>query len=392
MNIAIHNLHELPNLFNISIHDYVLDLLRSGKVKFLFFDINKRCFNVNTLRLLKRYWEQKDIKFGSIPWNNIEFVFSSKKLRNRCDVLLNFNSHLGETQFTPAVKKFDGLKIYHVNDYFWNNPGSKLNKLYCDFGVDHLFGYAAHDRYCAFFQKTFPKYKGKVWGVPFGFSPRFKFITPFKERISKAVALGSVNPIREPGQPPKNYQEPADFFADEVWLHKFRRMLVLNKDKLGNSMDSMLPEYPHIKDFKYDLVQKFNGYKMFITCESIYFFTPAKSFEGPACGCVNVCANHPCNKDYGFEDGENCIMYNLYDIKDCQEKIEYYQKNLDSLEKISERAFKFVNNNFSHKAVAIIIYNYVDIIYKNPHIEARLLKEYLNAINQPPSEHILPAS
>ncbi|MBC8386765.1 MAG: hypothetical protein H8E13_01785, partial [Actinobacteria bacterium] len=255
MNIAIHNIHEFPNLFNLGIHNYVLDLLRSRDVKYLFFDIDKRYISVNTLRSIRHYWKQKDkIKSWNIPWDNIEFIFSSKILNNKCDVLLNFNSHLGKTQFTKSVRKFDGLKIYHVNDYFWNNPGSELNNYFYDFGVDHLFGYAAHDRYCAFFQKTFPKYQGKVWGVPFGFSQRFKSIKPFRERVSKAVALGSVNPLRILEYSVRNYEEPATFFPDESWMHKWRRMLVLNKKKLSNQIDSMLPEYPQIKDFKYDLV------------------------------------------------------------------------------------------------------------------------------------------
>ena len=381
MNIAIHNLHEFPNLFNLGIHNYVLDLLRSRDVKYLFFDIDKRYISVNTLRSIRHYWKQKDkIKSWNIPWDNIEFIFSSKILNNKCDVLLNFNSHLGKTQFTKSVRKFDGLKIYHVNDYFWNNPGSELNNYFYDFGVDHLFGYAAHDRYCAFFQKTFPKYQGKVWGVPFGFSQRFKSIKPFRERVSKAVALGSVNPLRILEYSVRNYEEPATFFPDESWMHKWRRMLVLNKKKLSNQIDSMLPEYPQIKDFKYDLVQKFNNYKMFVTCESIYLFPCAKSFEGAACGTVNVCAEHLCNKDYGFQNGENCIMYRPYDVNDFQKKVKYYQKNIDKLEKISENTLKFANNHFSHKSIANLVYHYVDTIHNNPKIEAFTLKRYLDEI------------
>lgn len=383
MKIAIHNLHELPNFFGFGIHNYVLELLKSGHVKYLFFDINKRYLSLDTLRLLRRYWIERDkIMSWNIPWDNIEFIFSGKRLKQKCDVLLNFNSHLGETQFTRSVKNFDGLKIYHVSDYFWNNPGSELNKFLCDFGVDHLFGYASHDRYCRYFQKTFPQYKGKVWGVPFGFTNRFNSLVPFKERISKVVALGSVNPLRVLDQPIRNYAETADFFPDEVWLHKFRRMLVLNKNTLNSCIDSMLPEYPQIKDFKYDLVAKFNNYKMFAACESIYYFPPAKSFEGSACGSVNVCADHECNRDYAFEDGENCIMYKPYDVNNFREKVEYYQRNQDQLEGISTKALEFAHKNFSHKSIAKIIYFYIDKIYKSSRVEAMPLREYLTEINQ----------
>ena len=94
-----------------------------------------------------------------------------------------------------------------------------------------------------------------------------------------------------------------------------------------NEIDSMLPEFPQIKDFRYDLVEKFNDYRMFTSCESIFNFPPAKYFEGPASGSVLVCAEHDCNKEFGFKDGDNCIMYEPYNIDNFKEKISFYIKN-----------------------------------------------------------------
>ncbi|MEO8103395.1 MAG: hypothetical protein ABI790_12775, partial [Betaproteobacteria bacterium] len=44
--------------------------------------------------------------------------------------------------------------------------------------------------------------------------------------------------------PVRNYRETADFYPDECWFHKFRRDLVLEKERLSDCMDSMLPEFP----------------------------------------------------------------------------------------------------------------------------------------------------
>ena len=33
------------------------------------------------------------------------------------------------------------------------------------------------------------------------------------------------------------------------------------------------------------------------------------------------------NKEFGFVDGENCIMYKMYDIDNLIEKIKFYTKN-----------------------------------------------------------------
>jgi len=352
--IAIHNFHEIPNLFHIGIHNYTLDLLKNGDVKYLYFDLNRRHISINTIFQIYMIIRNADkINSWKIPWKNIEFIFSISELNKKCDVLLNFNSHLGKTQFNQRLKRFDGLKIYHLNDYFWNQPGSELNKMLESIGVDYLMGYASHDKHCKYFQKTFKNYIGKVIPVPFGYSERFKVVKPFNERINKAVALGSVNPLRILESPVHNYIEPANFYPDECWFHKFRRDIILNKEKLSEYIDSMLPEFPLYKDFSYDLVKKFNDYKLFISCESIYNFSPAKYFEGVASGCVLVCADHDCNKEFGFIDGENCIMYKMYDIDNLIEKIKFYSKNTRLLNEIQQCGTEFVRKNYSHKQIAL---------------------------------------
>ena len=351
--IAIHNFHEIPNLFQIGIHNYTLDLLKNGDVKYLYFDLNRRYISINTIFQIYRIIRNADkINSWKIPWKNIKFIFSISELNKKCDVLLNFNSHLGKTQFNQRLKRFDGLKIYHVNDYFWNQPGSELNKMLESIGVDYLMGYASHDKHCKYFQKTFKNYIGKVIPVPFGYSERFISSVPFSERKNKAVALGSVNPLRPLDSPVYNFIESADFFPDECWFHKFRRDIVLNKEALSDHIDSMLPEFPLIKDFKYNLVNKFNDYKLFLSCESILNFPPAKYFEGPASGSVLVCADHDCNKDLGFVDGENCIMYNMYDIDNLIEKLKFYSENTILLNEIQQNGTSFVRKNYSHKQVA----------------------------------------
>ena len=265
-------------------------------------------------------------KLNGINWSDIEIIFSARELNRRADVLLNLNTmympNLG-TEFCTGLKRFDGLKIFHVGDYYWNHPGSVFNSYLTQFGVDHLFGYGMHDRYCAYFRHVFPTFEGKVWGIPFGFSPRFVETNPFDNRLNKMVAVGSVNPFRPLQSAVHNYRETAHFYPDECWFHKFRRMLVLNRERLGDVMDSRLPVFPAIKDFGYDIVAVFNQYKMFVTCESIFFVPGAKVYEGPACGSTLICADHDCMREYGFAHGQNCIMYDQYDIEDLRAKNPY---------------------------------------------------------------------
>jgi glycosyltransferase involved in cell wall biosynthesis len=362
MRVALHNIHLLPDL---QFHAYVYGFLRQGLVKVLYFSDHNGKSLARSLYRLTRHKQYRD-KYRGIDWNEFDFAFSAGDLRRKADVLLNLNLMYMpklDTEFSSGVSRFDGLKIFHVGDYFWYRPGSELYRLLQRSGVDHLFGYAMHDRYCAYFQSYFPGYRGKVWGIPFGFARRFQPLKPFIERSNKAVAVGSVNPLRPLQDAVHNYRETADFFPDENWFHKFRRQLVLNKSQLAGVMDSMLPEFPAIKDFKYDLVAKFNDYRMFVTCESIYFFPSAKVFEGPACGTTLVCADHDCNREYGFEDGRNCVMYQPYNINDFVDKVDWYQRNELRLSEIAEKGHRFVTGNYSHENVANEIWDTTKLIW-----------------------------
>jgi spore maturation protein CgeB len=128
-------------------------------------------------------------------------------------------------------------------------------------------------------------------------------------------------------------------------------------------MDSMLPEFPAIKDFKYDLVAKFNEYRMFVTCESIFLFPSAKVFEGTACCTALICADHDCNREYGFEDGRNCIMYQQYNLDDFYDKVAWYQRNESRLSEIAAAGHRFVTGNYSQESVANKIWETTKLIW-----------------------------
>lgn len=365
MRIALHNIHNLP--FNLQFHDYIFELLRKNHISILYFSDRSGLEYSKTLYRLIRY-KSISSRLNGIAWDELEFIFTASELNRKADVLLNLNLMCFpniKSDFSRGVANFNGLKIFHVGDYFWYRPGSETYKLLQSVGVDHLFGYAMHDRYCSYFQEYFPDYRGKVWGIPFGYTPRFVSTTPFSERKAKAVGAGSVNPLRPLHTPIINYRETADFFPDENWFHKFRRELVLNKNFLSKEMDSMLPEFPVIKDFKYDLVAKFNEYQMFITCESIFSFPSAKVFEGMACQTALICADLECNKEYGLEDGKNCIMYNPYSIDDFKYKTTLMQSNDKLLRKIAKEGSRFVTKNYTQKGVAKKIFQTTKLIWEN---------------------------
>ena len=284
-----------------------------------------------------------------------KFIFSIKDLNASADVLVCFNGFPYLERNKP-IKGFNGLKIYHLMDNIYFPTIS--NKILRETGVDFVFGYARYDKYFQFFQEKYPQYQDKVIPVPFGFAGRFQAVVPFKERKNKVIALGSVNSIVDPIHNIDELEESNKFFLarGEKFMHKFRHMLVENEAQLTDIMDSKLPHFPKVKDFAYDIVQTLNQYKMFVSCESLLYFPSAKTFEGPACGSVLVCSEHPCFSDYGFEDGVNCIKHREFDINNFRDKVSYYLNNLDKLEEIQKRGTQFVRDNYNHQKVAQYVY------------------------------------
>ena len=363
MKIALHNIHLLPNL---QFHSYVYDLLLEKRVQVLFFSDPT---GFSYIQAFYRYFKYDNFrsKLNKIDWSSFELVFTAKELNCKADVLLNLNLMCFDrldSEFSNSVKKFDGLKIFHIGDYFGYRPASITNKMLEGVGVNYLLGYSMHDRYCNYFSNYFPEFNNRVWTLPFGYAPRFEVNKPFNLRLNKSIAVGSVNPLRPLNDKLESFIEPANFFPDESWFHIFRRKLILNKRYLLNEMDSMLPEFPQIKDFKYDLPSKFNDYKMFVACESIFNFPPAKYYEGIACGSVLFCSDHECNKEIDLIDGYNCVMFRQNDFLDFQDKVKFYQTNPEKLNEISNNGLNFVSTNYSHNNVINLLIDSISLMYK----------------------------
>jgi glycosyltransferase involved in cell wall biosynthesis len=363
MKIALHNIHLLPNL---QFHSYVYDLLIKKRVQVLFFSDPT---GFSYIQAFYRYFKYDNFrsKLNKIDWSSFELVFTAKELNCKADVLLNLNLMCFDrldSEFSNSVKKFDGLKVFHIGDYFGYRPASITNKMLEGVGVNYLLGYSMHDRYCKYFSNYFPEFNNRVWTLPFGYAPRFEVNKPFNLRLNKSIAVGSVNPLRPLNDKLESFIEPANFFPDESWFHIFRRKLILNKGYLINEMDSMLPEFPQIKDFKYDLPSKFNDYKMFVACESIFNFPPAKYYEGIACGSVLFCSDHECNKEIGLIDGYNCVTFRQNDFFDFQDKVKFYQTNPEKLNEISNNGLNFISTNYSHNNVINILIDSISLMYK----------------------------
>jgi hypothetical protein len=372
VKVALSNPHFLTDL---KFHGYVRDLVSSGLVKYIYFAPPK-VRGVATF--VKQALANRDGLLRELNKSGVEFLFSVEELNRKADVLLDFSlmTRRLDHSVPETLRKFSGLKIFHIGDYFWYHRATEKSLALSRAGVDYLFGYARHDEHCEYFRHAFPQYRRKVWGIPFGFSERFKMNTPLAQRAGKVVAVGSVVHLRPLDQEFANYIEPANYYPDASWMHPFRRELVLNRDRLCDVMVSALPIFPEQRDSKTNLVSAFNSHLGYVTCESIYNFPSAKTFEGMACGSVLFCADSPCNHELGLVHGENCVMFRERDIRSFEASARVYLQERKELDAIAMAGRRYVNSRFSHRAIAQLIGSIVQLAHSTgPSLDALSLQD-----------------
>ena len=287
-------------------------------------------------------------RHGLVRWG-FKVVVGATLLNHLADVLVCFNGRPEQPLNCPD-RRFRGFKAAHVMDY--SSWASRAHAALVTAGVDYVLGYADHGRWDGFFAALFPRYVDRVIAVPFGFHERFVARRAFLERTAKCVALGSVNPVREPRAEAGELDDYAAHFAHEEYAHRFRRMLRDHETELADVMTSRLPRPPESKDFGYDIVAEYNSYRMFTTCESIMFYPSVKTFEGCAAGSVLVCSDHPCFDALGFIDGVNCIRHRQDDVDDFRDRVAHYVKREAELQAIQEAGTTLVRTRYSADAVA----------------------------------------
>lgn len=376
LKVALNNPHFLTDL---RFHGYVRELVSCGLIKYIYFAPPKV---QGVAHFFKRAFANREGFLRELSNSGVEFLFSVEELNRKADVLLDFSlmTRRLDHSVPEILRKFSGLKFFHIGDYFWYHRATEKSLALSRAGVDYLLGYARHDEHCEYFRYAFPQYQKRVWGIPFGFSDRFKMVTPLAQRARKVVAVGSIVHLRPVEQDVDNYIEPANYYPDASWMHPFRRQLLLNRDRLCDVMVSKLPVFPDQRDSTTDLVAEFNSHLGYVTCESIYNFPSAKTFEGMACGSALFCADSPCNHELGLVHGKNCVMFKERDISSFEAMARVYLQEREELEAIAMTGRSYVNSRFSHRAIAQLIGSIVELTHSaGPSVSALSLQQILGS-------------
>ena len=321
-------------------------------------------------------------------------VTNMEKLTNE-DILMtfiyeNFTNLNGEFSVPrePIIKEFKktkAFKVVHLSHYGYNiGVGSENCK---EAKIDLFIAENNLAKNSAFFQQHFPWYKKDVYVLPFIPQKRFTKTQLFAERINKAIAMGTIThpmtdsnyvsffknetlqPMRvEIFNKAKDLENQIDSFiskADDVRQLETKKPLFLAKTKKHiNHIKIVLciflsvlkknkPLYFGKKErqyFKWNIVEKYNNYKMFINPEEAIGLPGIGFVEGMACGSAYIGIRDPMYDEIGLKDKIHYIGYNGT-ITDLKEKIVYYQNNPKELEKIAQTGYEFVSKQLNNEVV-----------------------------------------
>ena len=369
-------LNFISKIHSTTRYKYLIDYIKNHH-KHLYLFITPSSSSLPTY--LSRYFP---IKLEILLWAIINKI-NPLSLR----IIANYNQiHKNDVLFSLTLRTFDSnnpppipsncqfIKTFHITHYnnFTSNIAQNLKKIKPDLLI------AENNLYqnSPYFRKHFDFYKKNVYTLPYVFEKRFHSYLPFNQRLNKCLATGSLvntKDLNDSGQ----FKDFEAFYKVNS-LTPFRKKIFENKDKIKKYVDSYIstvfehkPKYSSSKDgfltklinslyngisisqhkyFKFNIVEKYNQYKMFITPEEISL--PSIGFvEGMACGCAFIGKTDPMYADLGLKPNIHYIGYDG-SLKDLLSKIIYYQKHPKKLKRIANNGHRFVIRKFNGPTVA----------------------------------------
>ena len=350
-------------------HGYLLDYLLNSDIEVCSY-INSKGFslmhngNKYVLKLLNlfRFIEHNYVlKKNKIQKNKIKVLKNQSEIKND-DIVILYRHCKDQFNDLDNIEAYKVISMIH----FW---GSRIeNKLINNIKPDCLINESNLRKNSEIFRRYYD-YNGEWIIHPFVNQPRFKNNNKFSERKNKAFSVGTITYKNDPDfvevygdpcdQPSRKqikdnpeylegcvdcyssyYNEDSKLKATSANDNKF----IAFYKKLYNRFNSGQQK----KYFSFDMVEKFNEYKMCIVGEEILGVPGIGFVEGMACGCAYIGLDSPMYTDLGLYPGEHYIGYDG-SLEDLKRIITYYQKeeNQKELEEIATNGYEYVKKNFN---------------------------------------------
>ncbi len=283
------------------------------------------------------------------------------------DIVIAYNVCTSGLECLKDVNAFKALSMLHFHGRKEEDARIK------EAGIDCLFCETDLSKTSEIFRKYY--HTDIPWIVhPFVFAERFKKIKPFAERQNKCFSTGTITYKEHEeflsvyhdscDQPARKFvKDNPEFFKDTVDCYS-SDYLEDNPGKKVNDSDNAIVKFykrfynrTHIgkqkKYFSFNMVEKFNDYKMHLLGEEILGVPGIGFVEGMACGSAYIGLDSPMYRDYGLIPGVHYIAYDGTK-EGLKSTVEYWQRpeNQEKLEQIASSGCEFVRKNFNGEVVA----------------------------------------
>ena len=356
-------------------HGYLLEYLLNSPDYEVCNYINDRGFsslrtgNELVLKFLNlfRFWENKfTLKYNGIDTSKIIILKDVQDIKPD-DIVILYNVCADNYRGISNIHAFKALSMLHFHGNKNENSIIKEANIQCYINEVNLSKSS----------KLFNQYYHveRPWIViPFVFENRFTNTKPFRNRKNKCFSTGTItykkheeflsvygNPCDQPAR--KFVKDNLEYFKDTVDCYSCD-YLEDNSGKTINPTDSKLIKFykklynrTHMGKqknyFSFNMVEKFNDYKMHLVGEEILGVPGIGFVEGMACGSAYIGLDSPMYRDYGLIPGVHYISYDGTK-EGLKATVEYWQRpeHQDELELIAQRGCKYVRENFCGQNVA----------------------------------------
>lgn len=314
-----------------------------------------------------RFIEHKIIlKKNEIDSKKISIIKKISDIK-KDDIVIIYRHHSEQLMKLEKIEGFKVLSMIH----FWGNrlEAEKIQnaKICCMMNESNL------EANSEIFRRYYD-YKGPWIVHPFVFEKRFKNKTEFSKRKNLAFAVGTITYKEVPDfievygdscdQPSrKQIKDNPEYLEGCVDCYSSDYNEDSASKKYNSSDHSLVRFYKKLynrfhtgqqkKYYSFNMVDKFNEYKMCIVGEEILGVPGIGFVEGMACGCAYIGLESQMYSDYGMQAGVHYIGYDG-SLEDLKRVIQYYQKDehQEELEKIANTGYHYVRTHFNGDAVA----------------------------------------
>ena len=355
-------------------HKYILDYLLSRDDVEVCSYINHRGLSLSYTtrnRFLQsfRFLEHRiTLKKNGIPLDKIKVLKSEDEIRHD-DIVILYQLFGPQLEFKHRPNAFIALSQLH----FTVAQAKVMEKV----DPDLMYNESDMQKRFIAFDKYFDWFHKQYLVIPFVFAERFKVVKPFAERQNKAVSVGTITypsylvkyfghdclqPARK--QVYDNAQELkpwVDCFNSDYLEDVKDAKISFNDSKLTQVLKRLHDKFfvgHQKKYYSFNMVEKFNDYKMCIVGEEIIGLPGIGFVEGMACGCAYIGQTVGYYEDSGMKEGVHYIGYDGT-IDDLKAKISYYQQpeHQQELETIAKAGCEFVRSHFNGPTAAESLLN-----------------------------------